>query len=50
MQAQERQTYIAPNLKELGDLNEVTRAGSESNSDGQPFVDNTAFGPEGLTS
>lgn len=51
MQTQERQTYIAPSLKELGDLNEVTRAGSASNSDALPFVDNTGFGPQaGLTS
>ena len=50
MHSQERMTYTAPSLKELGDLNQVTRSAVQANSDTSPFVDNTAFGPEELTS
>lgn len=50
MQTQERQTYIAPSLKELGDLNEVTRGGNAENSDTVSYVANTAWGPTELAS
>ncbi|MGM1051936.1 MAG: lasso RiPP family leader peptide-containing protein [Pseudomonadota bacterium] len=46
MKNAERKYYETPTLKELGDLKEITQAGNQVMSDGQPFVDGTAFGPE----
>jgi len=50
MQHLEKKCYAAPALKELGNLKEMTQGGNAGNADTQPFVDNTAFGPEGLGS
>lgn len=46
MHTQERKAYEAPNLNELGSLNQLTQGGDAANSDSTPFTANTAFGPE----
>ena len=50
MQHVEKKCYAAPTLNELGDLKEITRGGHAGNSDSEPYVADTAFGPEGLGS